>query len=313
MVSGAAPIAIFAYRRADELAATLGSLAACGGLARHAVYLFIDGPKGEADRREVEAVRQVGARLGWDRLEVRVAENNRGLRRSVMAGVSELIEAHGRVIVIEDDLRVAPMALDYLQAGLDRFAGAERVKAVCAYQYRMPADASDRAGFLPFASSWGWATWRRAWAPFVAAEARLAERADSRAFLRQLDRQGIIAASAMLRAQREGLIDSWAILWNAYLAETDGLALFPAQTMVLNGGFGGSGASHASSRNPINGLLARMNEGREFAQSFSLPDAVEASEAMRRRVAASWEARLHRLSVRLGTQRRRLMARAGHG
>jgi hypothetical protein len=300
-----APVAVFAYSRLEELRRTLASLQRCHGIEARPIYLFVDGPKGETDLARVEAVRQFVSGLGWLNLEVRLSERNRGLRRSIMAGVSELVETHGRVIVVEDDLLLAPLALEYFEAGLERFGAAEQVQAVCGYMYRMPPPPDDRAFFLPFASSWGWATWRRAWQPFAANEARLLGRADDPDFLRRFDAQEIIAASTMLKGQRAGLTDSWAILWNAQLAETGSLCLFPAETMVLNGGFATRGATHGSRLNPINSLLRALNRDRRFARSFSLPEAVAPSETRRRAVAGTLESRLHRLSAHLGTARRR--------
>jgi hypothetical protein len=298
---------VFGYCRAEGLSRTLASLAGCDGFAGHPVHLFLDGPKGEGDAPAVAAVQSLGRSLSWPNLTLHLADSNRGLRRSVMAGVSRLVAEHGRVIVVEDDLLLSPAALAYFSAGLEAFAANERVKAVCGYMYGVrPPAGKQRAFFLPFASSWGWATWRRAWEPFAAGERRLEERAADLEFLGRCDGQGIIAAGVMLQAQRQGLIDSWAILWNAYLAETGGLGLFPARTMVLNGGFADAAATHASSQNPINRVLQRMNRGRELARDFTLPEGVEADEVMRRRVAGSWEARLHRLSAHLGYHRRRL-------
>jgi len=301
-----APVAVFAYSRLAELQRTMAMLQQCHGISDAPVYLFIDGPKGEADAPRVEAVQQFSRQLRWSNLQVHAAESNRGLRRSILAGVTQVVGEHGQVIVVEDDLLLAPIALQYFRAGLDRFSEEERVKAVCGYMYRMAPGDGDRAFFLPIASSWGWATWKRAWLPFVAREAALVERADDPAFLRKFDRQGILAASTMLKGQRAGLIDSWAILWNAYFAETDGLALFPAETMVLNGGFASAGATHSSRFNPINGVLRDLNRDRTFASGFSLPTEVQVDDSARRAVASSSEARLHRLSARLGYVRRRL-------
>jgi hypothetical protein len=306
-----APIAVFGYARTAQLCRTLEQLSASRSFDEHQVHLFLDGAKGNGDQERVAAVRKMAESLHWPNLTLRRAPENRGLKHSIIDGVSELVAEHGRAIVIEDDLLCSPLALEYFSSGLDAYADDDRVKAVCGYMYKLRAPApAHRAFFLPFASSWGWATWRRAWEPFVPEQARLLERAGDRQFQAQLDRQGIIAGSTMLQAQQQGLIDSWAILWNAYLAENDGLALFPAETMVLNGGFADVAATHASRGNPIHQILKRMNRGRILAEEFALPSAVEPDETMRRRVATSWESRLHRLAARLGYARRRVVRQA---
>lgn len=269
------------------------------------MHLFLDGAKGDGDADAVAEVRAMADSLNWPNLVVHKAERNQGLRQSVLQGVSQMVANYGATIVLEDDLLLSPLALEYFDAGLAAYADEERVKAICGYMYKLgPAPVRKAAFFLPFASSWGWATTKAAWEPFMAALPGLSARAHDRAFLEQFDRQGIIAASTMLKAQDMGLIDSWAILWNAYLAMTDGVALFPPETMVLNRGFAIAGATHASSANPINRLLRHMSEGRAFGTSLALPEAVQVDEEMRRRIARSPEARLHRLSARLGYWRR---------
>jgi hypothetical protein len=261
----------------------------------------------------VAEVRALAQSFDWPNLTLHVAPANRGLRQSIMAGVSELVERYGTAIVVEDDLLLAPPALEYFAAGLAAFEDDARVLAICGYTYRSNRPAGRKAFFLPFASSWGWATWRRAWEPFVAEVETLPALARDPAFLRRFDRQGIIAASTMLKAQHEGLIDSWAILWNAHLTRRGGMALFPAETMLLNGGFAAPGATHGGRGNPINLALRHLNRGRRLASGFTLHEHARVSEAMRRRIAGTLEARLHRLSARLGYWRRRVNRLRGPG
>src|SRR5207253_2516275 len=93
------------------------------------------------------------------------SEVNRGLARSVIDGVTRLCGSHGRVIVLEDDLLVSRGFLAYMNEALDRYARHERVMQVAGYSL----DAfrpEPRALFLPIATSWGWATWARAWSHF---------------------------------------------------------------------------------------------------------------------------------------------------
>lgn len=301
-----APVAIFAYRRPENLRRMLEALSRCNGFAESPILVFSDGPRGTADAADVQAVRALVTNLGWKNLEWVFSESNKGLKRSITEGVTSVLRRHGRVIVLEDDLHLSPLALDYFNAALDAYALEPRVIGVCGYMYESRhLDGNDEAFFLPFASSWGWATWDRAWQGFPSNAETLAARAGDVGFLKRFDRQGIIAASRMLRAQAEGLIDSWAILWNAHLTERDALCVFPRQTLVLNEGFASSGATHSAGGNPINAMLRRANAGRVFASSFSLPRTIAVSEPLRRAVARSREATLHRISTHLGYLRRR--------
>lgn len=95
------------------------------------------------------------------------AEANRGLANSIIAGVTKLCDEYGRVIVLEDDLVVSPVFLTYMNAALDKYEDVEDVMQVSGYIFPVTAfENNTEAMFLPFTTSWGWATWGRAWKYF---------------------------------------------------------------------------------------------------------------------------------------------------
>jgi hypothetical protein len=222
--------------------------------------------------------------------------------------VRAITEEYGQVIVLEDDLIVGPLALSYFRAGLLKYENASRVMAVCGYTPTMPTK-SRGAYFLPFASSWGWATWSRAWSDFSIEPESYAHLLRSHAFRRLFAAPGIAALNTMLRAQSDGLVDSWAILWNAHIAYRGGLCLFPASTMVINRGLASFGATHSSRLNPINTALSRIESNAKFATEFELPDPVLPDMHMVDVVAGSPVARLNRIATRLGYVRRKAFRR----
>src|SRR5438067_8153356 len=97
-----ATIAVFAYRRPEHLARCLESLAANRLAAQSDLFIFCDGPKSDADREAVAAVRERARSKQWCG-SVRIEESpvNRGLATSISAGVTKLCAEFARVIVIE--------------------------------------------------------------------------------------------------------------------------------------------------------------------------------------------------------------------
>jgi hypothetical protein len=92
-----------------------------------------------------------------------------------MAGVAEVLEEHGRAIVLEDDLVLSPHFLQYMNDGLDRYEDDARVASIHGYVY--PVDGPlPETFFLKGADCWGWATWSRAWSHFEPDGARLLAR-----------------------------------------------------------------------------------------------------------------------------------------
>ena len=232
-----APIAVFAYRRAAGLARTLDSLQACPEYADSEVFVFSDGPAGPAAARDAAAVRALLAARRTPNMTVIEAPDNRGLAASIIGGVTQLTEQFGRAIVIEDDLRLSPATLTWLNAGLEAYASDARVMQVSAHSYRVSQFAGRTHGhFLPFTTTWGWATWKRAWAHFDPAATGWQGLADNEEMSRAFDLGGAFPYSKMLATQMAGGQDSWGIRWYWSVFRRAGLVLYPPQTLVSNRG-----------------------------------------------------------------------------
>lgn len=243
-----APVALFAYRRTTHLAAVLDSLERCPEFAASPVYVFSDGPRDAAAAADVDAVRAMLAARKRPNMTILEAPRNRGLANSIIAGVSDLCERYGRVIVIEDDLVVSPALLTWFNAALDRYQAADNVWQVSGHQFAAP-ELRDReeAMFLNLSTSWGWATWARAWRNFDGAavdwEAMLRDPAQRR----QFDLDDSYPYAQMLECQMRGQIDSWAIRWWWSMFRAGALGLFPPRPLVSNIGEDAT-ATHKPSR-----------------------------------------------------------------
>lgn len=191
----AAPIAIFAFRRPELTARLLRTLLANPEAAHATVFAFCDGARREEDVQLVERTRRVIAEAGIPRLELVERPTNLGLAANVVDGVTRLCEAHGRVIVLEDDLILSPRFLRYMNDALDRYEGEPRVHAISGFMYPVELRVPHDALFLPFISSWGWATWARAWRGFDPTAAAAAGVLSDRATRRRFDLDGAYGLS----------------------------------------------------------------------------------------------------------------------
>ena len=206
------------------------------------MIIYCDGPREPGDHALVTETRNVARETLGPRAEYHHSDSNLGLARSVIGGVTDVVARFGRVIVIEDDLDVAPNFLRFLNAALNRYQFNDNVYQVSGYSVDAPEIvARSRAIFLPFTVSWGWATWSRAWERFDP-QARGAESLKRDRVLRQrFNLDGIVDYSSMLEKQCNGLIDSWAIRWYWSVFLANGLVLFPPKSLVANTGLDGSG------------------------------------------------------------------------
>lgn len=265
-----APVALFVYKRPEHARRTIENLIACPEADQSPIFVFADGPKSEADAEAVEATRAVVDELLGDRATVVTRDRNRGLANSIIAGTTELCDKYGEVIVVEDDLLLAPSFLRFLNEGLERYRHDPRVMQVSGHQFDVPALArSGKALFLPMTSSWGWATWKRAWDLFDPAATGWRERLTG-AEARRFNLEGAYDFTSMLERQMTRGIDSWAIRWYYSVFSHSGLVLWPPCTLVRHEGLDGTG-THSRLRR------ARQAPVAWGSGIWSMPDTVEIS------------------------------------
>jgi GT2 family glycosyltransferase len=268
-----APIALFVYNRPDHTRQAVEALAANTLAGDTPLHVFSDAPRNEAARRSVEEVRSyIRTITGFRSVTITERETNFGLARSIIEGVTGLCEMYGRVIVVEDDLVTSPHFLSYMSDALARYEYEDQVMQIAGYMFPIELKIQDDALLLPFITSWGWATWYRAWQHFDADAKGYKRLVEDHSLRERFDLGGHYNYFKMLRAQQEGKVDSWAIRWYLSVFLRSGLALYPRKTLVRNLGFDGSGVNCAVSK------IEDAPLDRGF-QVLSMPNQIAVSEA----------------------------------
>lgn len=250
-----APIALFAYNRADHLCRTVEALARNEGAGESDLHIFSDGPRNKAAAGRVAEVRAWLSRIvGFKSVQVVERDRNLGLAKSIISGVTELLARHERLIVLEDDMITSPFFLRYMNEALELYAGADEVASVHGYVYPVQEQLPETF-FLRGADCWGWATWRRAWPTFEPDGGKLLAKLERRGLGHEFDFHGNASYMRMLRNQIIGLNDSWAVRWYASAFLAGKLTLYPGRSLVQNIGNDGSG-SHCGSTDLLDAELA---------------------------------------------------------
>lgn len=263
-----APIALFVFKRPGHTLQTLNSLTSNPEFAHSPLYIYCDGARNSNELRDVELTRRVVNDWTHPNKKIITQEKNRGLANSVIAGVSELTEQFGRVIVVEDDLIVSANFLNYLNSALDKYKDEPHVMQISGYMFPVHEYAERReALFLPNISSWGWATWRHAWKFFDANARDWKMLLNSQKLRNEFDVGGSYGYSDMLLRQMNGDIDSWAIRWNWSVFRNKGLVLYPPASLVRNIGFDGSG-THCSVDDFHNEQVSTSLNAIEFSRNI---------------------------------------------
>lgn len=297
-----APIAVFAYNRCDHFKRMFASLQSCSGFAESAVTIFIDGPRSQDDAAAVGEVKAYAQSLNLPNVRIVERSENLGLKQSIYAGVTEICQQQGRVIVFEDDLLLSPAILDYFNDGLDRYADNPNVWTLVGYQYDVPALRScPRALVLPFTHTWGWATWGRAWLGYDMNAPVDPKDLSSASFRRAYDVFGVRDFRNMLVLALESLVSCWFSPWYYKMFKARGVSLFPPQTYIAHVGY--DGGTHASRLNPYNMLVKPTPPS---AAVFAWPETLSIDYWAIDAIATSWDARVQKYISYLGHIKRML-------
>ena len=241
------------------------------------LFIYADGAKDSTQQEAVNEVRNyIRSIQGFKQITLMERSENWGLARNIINGVTTQVNRYGKVIVLEDDLVVAPYFLQFMNDALEVYKNEPRVGHIQACDFTQ--DSSLPATFLiKWTGSWGWATWDRAWKHFNPNGNELLQELEERKLTHVFDFNGKYGFTRMLRRQIEGKNNSWAIRWNASLFLKDILSLNVGRSLVQNEGFDGSGtncgggglyASHLYLQSLPITPISPIEENKEARQAF---------------------------------------------
>lgn len=236
-----APIALFVYNRPEHTRRTLQFLRRNFLAEESRLFIFSDAAKNDSQKDKVAEVREVLRSVeGFKSVQIVERYTNLGLAESIIDGVSMLAEKYGKVIVFEDDLISSQYTLQYFNDALKRYENEEQVMHIGAYMYPLKSNDLPETFFYRAASSWGWATWARAWKNFEPDIDKIISQFTSHK-RNQFSIEGTMNFWKQIREFKRGKNNSWAIRWYASVFLNQGLTLNPAKSLINNIGHDGTG------------------------------------------------------------------------
>ncbi len=239
LLSDYAPIVMFVYNRADHFSQTYGALAKCPEAKNSILYIFSDGAKNDNAKPQVEQVRQAAKKFAKRRdfREVIITESpeNKGLAKSIIDGVTKVLDQYGRAIIIEDDNLSSPYLLDYFNRALIYYADDKSVGALSGYtpQIQYP-DNYHHDIFSSYRScSCCWSTWNDRWQNIDWNLEHFSDFISNKKAVRRLSLTGNDRLIRLYR-QTKGNGSSWSVRFGAHLVANDMLTIYPKYSYVQN-------------------------------------------------------------------------------
>ena len=235
-----APISLFTYIRVNSLKDTVSTLKKNFLANESELHIFSDGSKNEDDLEQVKLVREFLKSIsGFKTVTIYESDKNNGLANSIIEGTTKIINKHGKIIVLEDDLLTTPNFLNFMNDALNKYESESRVFSISGYSFNLGLDKVDinnDAYFLNRGWSWGWATWAQRWQQ-IDWKVKDYKEFSNAPKQRKLFSKGGSDLNAMLDKQMKGKLDSWAIRWFFYQFKLNGYTLYPYYSKVYYNGF----------------------------------------------------------------------------
>lgn len=234
-----APIVMFVYNRADHFTQTYEALAKCSEAKNSILYVFSDGAKNDNAKPQVEQVRQAAKAFAKqnDFKQVVLTESleNKGLAKSVINGVTNVIDKYGSVIVVEDDCVPSPYFLRYMNRALRFYKNDKSVGSIAGYtppitfpeSYHLDVFAAYRS------CSWGWATWKEIWNKVDWNLTYMRDFYNNPEMIKKLNSFG---SDRFMRLYRNSVsnANSWSVKFGAHHIKNNLLTIYPRYSYISN-------------------------------------------------------------------------------
>jgi hypothetical protein len=243
-MSDLAPIVLFTYNRPWHTEQTLNALME-NDLAKDSVlYIYSDGCKDITNNtllKEISEVREIIRKKKWCKnVYITISNENKGLAKSIISAVSEIVNRHGKVIVLEDDIVTSKGFLKYMNNALNFYQNEEKVMHISAYMHPHDQQLPETFFFeVPYPH--GWATWRRSWIHFKDDASGLYSYFEDNRLWNSFNKFGGKLLQKQLKANVDGKLNTWFIKWHSAMVKKKGLTLYPKQSLTNNIGFDNSG------------------------------------------------------------------------
>jgi hypothetical protein len=243
-----APIVLFAYNRVDHVRKTIEALEKNPPAKLSDIFIYSDAARNHQDERAVSQVRDYLGRVsGFKSIDITHQKENQGLAKSIIHGVTDIVNRYGKVIVIEDDIVTSRYFLDYMNKALNHYEKQQSVWHIGGWTPPISTDGLDEAFFWRGMNCWGWATWSDRWEHFEKDPVALINGWDE-AKIHQFNLDGTCDFWRQITLNQSQVINTWAIFWYATIFQHQGICLQPTLTLVENIGHDGTGENSIKSR-----------------------------------------------------------------
>ena len=254
------PILLIIFNRAENISEVLGTIRS---LKPRKMYIAADGPRpgNPDDPEKCEAVRKLTLEsIDWDcEVHTRFQDHNIGCGLNPSEAITWMFEKEPYGIILEDDCIPNKDFFLFCDHFLKEFERDERIWMISGTNLLEEWKANQWDYFYSqIGSTWGWATWNRAWQHYDYHMTEWAKPEVQELMRNMLEPLVFKVLSMEFQYTYEGYYKGsvWDFQWNFKRMINNGLTVMPARNLISNVGFGEE-ATHTKGE----GKIARIPRG----------------------------------------------------
>ena len=162
------PILLIVFNRPEKTSRLLNILSK---IKPKNIFVSADGPRenSENDKKSCQNVRDLFRKLSWDcKVTTKFSEINLSCKKNVIQSINWFFENNKQGIILEDDCMPSITFFNFCEKLLEKYDSNEKIMQINGYNGGLEYFNSNNASyfFSKLNTTWGWATWKRAWLKF---------------------------------------------------------------------------------------------------------------------------------------------------
>lgn len=238
-----APIVLFTYNRLQHTKQTIEALQNNVYATESELFIYSDAPKNENAVSAVQTVRDYLHSInGFKNITIIEREENWGLAKNIIDGVTSIVNKYGKIIVLEDDIVTSKYFLKYMNDALKIYETESKLIMISGYLYPIDTKGLPETFFVKAGGCWGWATWANRWKYFSREPQEIRDSFTEEDIYKFNFNGKTKDFFDQIVANCDGRLYTWAIFW-AVVIYRRGYSLFPVLPLSKNVGHDSSGVN----------------------------------------------------------------------
>jgi len=275
------PIVLIAFNRVNHFKQTLDSLVKNKEAKDSMLYVCIDGPRNAANKRSqdqmcdyVEIIRNE-----FQNVKIIKQNSNLGLAKHIIQSVTNIVNQHGKLIVLEDDHCVSEAFLKFMNDALTYYEPHKKVWHIASHTIVNDRKKENEVFLYRVMNCWGWGTWKDRWNYFENDSGKLINEFTEHD-IKKFNLDDTESFWSQILDNHSGRINTWATFWYATVFKNKGLCMNPFYSYVKNIGLDGSGV-HKNLNKEYQDSQALNNYGK-FNPQYNMEENLLAVERIKK-------------------------------